>query len=201
MEANQGLVGWFRCSSHGRRLMALMAAGLFVGSLGGCYGRFPITNAIYRWNGRVTDNTVVNSIIMIVLAIIPVYGLAILIDAVIVNSIEFWDGERVDIAHTYQQPDGTTVVLAPGGAENEAVLTLWKDDAIVARRTFVRDDHGVTTVSDELGQVVSHVMPDGRGGFAFTGPTGDPIGGITAREIADLRAGSSGAVLKTGAGM
>lgn len=186
-----GVLRSIRTSPAGRRLIALLAVSVLAVSMNGCYGRFPLTNAIYRWNGRVTNNHVANSIIMIVLAIFPVYWLAIIIDAIIINSIEFWDGERVEVSKTYTQPDGTTVVLAPGGADNEAVLTVFKDDVLVAKRTYVRDEQGVTTILNEDGDVLSRVTPDGNGGFAFTNATGETTGGISASQIATLKQGGA----------
>lgn len=64
----------------------------------GCYGGFNLTRSFYKWNGNIQAskdkqaNTVVKSLVMVVLVIVPVYGLATLADALVVNSIEFWTG-------------------------------------------------------------------------------------------------------------
>ena len=192
MNDNRGLLQGLRKSTYGRHVLGLLIGLFMVGGMSGCYGRFPLTNAIYRWNGRITNNHVVNSIIMIVLAIIPVYWLAIVVDAIIINSIEFWDGNRMDISQTYEQPDGTTVVFAPGKTPDEAVLTASKDGAIVVQRTYRREGLGVTSVLDEKGAVVSRVTKDGKGGFIFTDAAGDRTGALSAAEVADLRSGKGG---------
>lgn len=183
----------------GRRIIVgLLAVLLLGGSMSGCYGRFPLTNSVYRWNGRATNNHIVNSIIMIVFAIFPVYGICILVDAIIINSIEYWDGKEVDIAHTYQQPDGTTVVLSPGVNKGEAILTLSRADVLIAQRTFVRNEAGVTTVYNERNEVVSHVTPDGRKGFLFTDANHKPTGSLTADQIAELKSNAAAESLLAG---
>ncbi len=192
MNDNAGLLRMMRQSRLGRGALGLLIVIMISGGMSGCYGRFPLTNAIYRWNGRVTNNHVVNSIIMIVLAIIPVYWLAIIVDAIIINSIEFWDGNRMDISQTYEQPDGTTVVFGPGQTPDEAVLTASKDGAILVQRTYRRDGLGVTSVLDEQGRVVSRVTKDGKGGFIFTDAAGERTGALSAAEVADLRNGKGG---------
>jgi hypothetical protein len=66
----------------------------------GCYGGFNLTRSLYKWNGNIEAskdkqaNTVVQSLVMVVLVIVPVYGLATLADALVVNSIEFWTGKN-----------------------------------------------------------------------------------------------------------
>ena len=78
-----------------------------------CYGHFPLTRAVYRMNGDVgkslgedqTARKLVQSVVMWVLVIIPVYGVAIVADVVVLNLIEFWTGDTVDIS-AVQERDG-----------------------------------------------------------------------------------------------
>ena len=58
----------------------------------GCYGEFALTNIVYDWNGTVNPNKFVKSLVFFGLCIIPVYGVAVFIDAIILNLIEFWTG-------------------------------------------------------------------------------------------------------------
>ncbi len=70
----------------------------FTGAASGCYGGFNLTRSLLKWNGniRVSDdkgvNGVVRSAVMVVLWAVPVYEIAILADALIVNTMEFWTG-------------------------------------------------------------------------------------------------------------
>jgi len=58
----------------------------------GCYGEFALVRKVYEWNGSVSPNKFVKSLLFWGLTIIPVYGVAAFIDAVILNLIEFWSG-------------------------------------------------------------------------------------------------------------
>lgn len=55
----------------------------------GCYGSFSAFHAVHDWNGHVTDSKVGNSVIHAALWIIPVYGLVLLGDLIIFNTVEF----------------------------------------------------------------------------------------------------------------
>lgn len=178
-----------------RRVTGGVLACLMLGLLPSCYGRFPVTKAIYRWNGRITDITLVHSIIMIVFVIIPVYPLAMLLDAIIINTVEYWTGDNVVITQIHEQPDGTRVVFGPGALENEAILTIYRQDEVLAQRMFSRDEAGITTVRNESGEVISHVKPDGKRGLLFTDASDQPTGGLTAEQIASLRANATTDVL------
>ena len=73
---------------------ATLAALLIFGSLTtSCYGPFQLTKNLHHWNGSI-ENKWGREGVFLVLAIIPVYGLCILGDALIFNSIEFWGGDN-----------------------------------------------------------------------------------------------------------
>ncbi len=145
----------------------VLAGSVLFSSMVGCYGRFPITNAIYDWNGDVTDNHIINSVIMVVLAIIPVYGLAIFVDALIINSIEFWSGDDVELSQTHIQEDGTVVTFAPGENPGEAILTMEKNGSTLLKRYYYRLDNGNTEIYTEEMELVSVVVPNNSGTFSF----------------------------------
>ncbi|MCC5876125.1 MAG: DUF3332 family protein [Candidatus Sumerlaeia bacterium] len=176
--------------SYVRFTSLVLAGGVLMGALVGCYGRFPLTNAIYKWNGEVTQNGFVNSIIMVILGFfLPVYGLAIWIDALILNSIEYWKGEEINVAKTYQQPDGTTVVLAPGSHKDEATLTVFSANGdVLEQRTFLRQGDGTTQVLDADSKIVAVVHPTEEGGFTFTDQAGLELGELTSTQIAQVAA-------------
>ena len=71
---------------------AILIAGMSV-SLTGCYGSFSLTKKVYNWNGGVGDKFV-NEAVFLALNIIPVYGVCTFIDAVFLNTIEFWTGKK-----------------------------------------------------------------------------------------------------------
>lgn len=58
-----------------------------------CYGGFVATKKIYNWNGGL-GNKWVQSIVLWVMLIIPVYEVAGLVDFLILNTLEFWTGSN-----------------------------------------------------------------------------------------------------------
>ena len=72
----------------------------FAITASGCYGSFNLLRTVYRFNGSIKAhpdpkvNGVIKSVVMVVLAIIPVYGLSTWADALVLNSIEFWTGKN-----------------------------------------------------------------------------------------------------------
>ena len=69
--------------------MVLLGVMLFAS----CYGSFALTRKLYTWNGKV-GSKFVNTAVMWVMMIIPVYGLAGTIDFIILNTLEFWTGSN-----------------------------------------------------------------------------------------------------------
>lgn len=73
-----------------------MAFAMGLTSLQGCIGGsngFIVTKKLYGWNHRIS-NKWVNEIVFLIMCIIPVYGIAILVDGIVLNSIEFWTGSN-----------------------------------------------------------------------------------------------------------
>ena len=58
-----------------------------------CYGPFKLTKKVYEWNGTV-GSKFVNNLVFWGCVIIPVYDVAMFIDAVVFNTIEFWGGKN-----------------------------------------------------------------------------------------------------------
>lgn len=79
-----------------------MRTKLLVGALAlllsGCYGPFRLTSKLYDWNGKVGDKWA-NELVFLGLNVIPVYGFALLADAIAFNSIEFWGGKNPVAKH------------------------------------------------------------------------------------------------------
>lgn len=170
-----------------------LALAIFVSSFSlGCYGTFPLTNSLYKANGNISENTVINSIVMFILGIFGIYGICIWVDALILNSIEFWSGEEMELSQSYEQPDGSVVTLAPGSSANEAVLTLARDGKVVVERTMIRDESGVTRILDESNNVIGQVVPDGDGGFQLLDENRLPAGHLSAERIETLKTETAG---------
>jgi len=78
----------------GKRSIALMLAAVIgLTSFQGCIGNFVLTRKILNFNQRLGSKWV-NEIVFLIMVIIPVYGICILIDGIILNSVEFWTGSN-----------------------------------------------------------------------------------------------------------
>jgi len=72
-------------------LAAMLALGV---STSGCLGPNNAYNSILNWNAEATDHDWVNEGIFLGLVIIPVYGIALLGDYLIFNTIDYWSGSN-----------------------------------------------------------------------------------------------------------
>jgi len=59
-----------------------------------CMGKFALIKTLYKWNEKATGNKFLDNALFWILNIVPVYGTAAFVDAVILNLIEFWTGEN-----------------------------------------------------------------------------------------------------------
>lgn len=63
-------------------------------SLTSCFGGFEVTKKVYDWNKSVSDEPIVQTLVMWGLNIIPVYPVAVAADIFIFNLVEFWTGDN-----------------------------------------------------------------------------------------------------------
>jgi len=146
-------------------------------ALGGCIGSFTLTNHVYSWNEKATDNKYVNSAILWVLLIVPVYDVTLFVDFVGLNTIEFWTGknpvaftgpdklEKVVVSHgkTYRVTMGNNAITVDrlDGASAGRDFSIRYD---AATKTFLMaDGQGVTTKVASIDQaMLTLYAPDGR---------------------------------------
>jgi hypothetical protein len=75
------------------RIISMFLGAAMLTQLQGCYGNFNLTRKIYAWNGTLGDKWI-NSVVLFVLFIVPVYALCGLVDYVVLNTIQFWTGKN-----------------------------------------------------------------------------------------------------------
>ena len=80
-----------------RALVAVVLASTIA--VNGCIGSFSLTNNLYKWNEKATDSKYVNSAILWVLGILPVYDITLFVDFVLFNTIEFYGGKKPRCLH------------------------------------------------------------------------------------------------------
>lgn len=92
----------------GRRAVLLGSPAL---AATGCWGSFNLTGKVYDWNGHF-DSKWVSWLIFLVFIILPVYGILLFVDALIINTIEFYSGKN-PVQRTADLGGGRTLVLTP----------------------------------------------------------------------------------------
>ena len=173
-----------------QRAGILLLAGALV--LSGCYGPFNLTRRLYRWNGDIQGKWE-KEFVFLVLAYVPVYGLAVTADALIFNSMEFWTGNNpVDPPQRRSDLPRTTRIVR---GEDEARLTYARTrespELIVqqfhqgrpAGTLRIRREGGITVGSDADGQVLlmAQALPDG--GVVVNDARGKPVASYSAAQV------------------
>jgi hypothetical protein len=165
------------------RLSRVAVLALTVGSLGtaACFGSFHVTRNLWSFNKKVSPNKWVQEVVFLAFNFIPVYGIAGLVDAVVVNSIEFWTGENPVKVSSRIQVDKNTYVyrsLLEKNGVRVMELKMFRSDNLVSSTTvqYVPGATHVnfkTTYSDgRVEHLVSGLKPDGTA-FVFAGTYGD----------------------------
>lgn len=97
------------------KLSALLLSATII--LSSCIGSFRLTNNIKDWNEGVSSKWV-NEVIFIALHIVPVYEIAMFVDGLVLNSIEFWTGNNLVMEQ------GETKIVKNSEGENVEITAL-----------------------------------------------------------------------------
>ena len=81
-----------------RTLAAVVLAGFLPLATTGCFGTFQLTRKVYNFNREVSPDKWIRELTFLVMVVLPVYGFASFLDAVVFNSIEFWTGNNPVLA-------------------------------------------------------------------------------------------------------
>jgi Domain of unknown function (DUF3332) len=82
-----------RFTSFHRTVVLTLTAAALIGS-SACFGSFNVTRKVYGANKNVSTNKFVREVVFLAFNIVPVYAVAGFVDAVVVNSVEFWSGKN-----------------------------------------------------------------------------------------------------------
>ncbi len=143
-----------------RRIAAAVLVAAFLPlATAGCFGRFELTRKVYRFNQEVSPDKWVQWLAFLALNFIPVYGIAVWVDALFANSVEFWTGTNpitADTSRVLHGPRGevATTALLPDGS-----LELRVREAAGAEHVlrFVREERGISAFAADgrfLGRVL-----------------------------------------------
>lgn len=182
-------------SAHGgalTRRQALLGGGLLFVS--GCYGSFGLTDALYQWNGGLSQKWV-RALVFLGLVLIPVYQLFLLADAIVLNTIEFWTGQHPVYSGTDFSQVGERRRIKDVG-DGQTVTSEVTEDPSVVRHEHRRDGEllrvlytrrvGEDEVQllDEAMQVLTVARRQADGGVELRDAEGTPRSRLDA---ADLR--------------
>lgn len=76
-------------------LFAVLLLGAVTVHSTGCFGSFALTHKLYGFNKGVSGNKFIRWLVFLGFVILPVYEVLLVADGLVLNSIEFWTGERL----------------------------------------------------------------------------------------------------------
>ncbi len=176
------------------RLLAVLCVALFSVQVSGCFGKFALTRAMWDFNKNVSPNKFIQWAVFLVMVIVPVYEIGTFVDAIVINSIEFWTGSNpVSSAET---PDNHTRVvrLSP---QDTLRLSRDMDSGVmkvelerVGQPTLVRYfeplEDGMV-VRDEAGALLVQAREQADGAVAVTDAAGTTVALHSAEAVAQAR--------------
>ena len=156
-----------------------------------CYGKFPLTRAVYRMNGGVPNMSLggsvpkgtLRSVVFWVLVIIPVYPVAMLADAIVLNLIEFWTGKAV-LVTSATDDYGNIIVLRPSEDGSEAVLTVTRGGQAVTEVRFVRVSDGLCEVRSADDALLGTAVQAHSGGLLLRDAQGNVVRSLSGDQLA-----------------
>lgn len=169
-----------------RRRELLLSLGLL--SLGGCWGSFSLTGRVYDWNGSFGSKWASWGVFL-VLIILPVYGTLLFIDAIVLNTIEFFSGKN-PVNRRAELGGGQSLVLRSEAEGTRLRIEHYEHETLVRAFDIERLADDELRVADAEGRVRLHVSGR-RGGARLRDEAG--------RTIADLDAQAFAAAAQAGA--
>ena len=158
-------------------VIALLIATMALMSVG-CYGSFNLTKKVYNWNGSLGNKWVVE-LVFLAAYVVPVYGIAGFIDAVILNSIEFWTGSN-PVAANVSSEDGTNVTF--NKEKTEMTISYAGKTFIVTR------EEGKSVVKDSEGNVLATAVSDANGNMNVVDAQGNVLSSYNSSEVSAMLA-------------
>lgn len=158
----------------------LIALAALCGS--GCFGKFGATNALYDWNVEVSDNKWLRWLVFLVLVIVPVYGLFIIADALVINTIEFFSGNNpVGGGHVKLQNGQTLTSMRT--SDPNVIRHEHRKDGKLVRVVYVRrvGEHEMR-LCDQAGHILARARLLANGAVELYDGRGKRLRTVTPRE-------------------
>jgi hypothetical protein len=146
----------------------------------GCYGSFNLVRKVWKFNGTLGDKWI-NEVGFLVMSIVPVYGIAGFVDALVLNSVEFWTGENPVSASNDQRVvpvDGETTLTFRANT----IELMQQTDRGDVKYVFEKSDNGTVVKNAEGKFLVRCEMTEG-GGMQLTDASGKVISNYSAADV------------------
>ncbi len=157
----------------------------------GCYGPFKLTKKLNNWNNGVGDKWV-NEGVFLMLVILPVYGISVLGDAIVFNSLEFWTGNN-PIAFKGSDKDTKTVqggnskaVLSYQRSSNTLEIITTKENGDSRTLTLEPTQEGYMAAKDGKGHVLMVAKTLGDGGIIVENSRGGMVAKYSSDRVKDI---------------
>jgi hypothetical protein len=176
------------------RLLAALCVGVLSLHLSACFGKFSLTRAMWDFNKNVSDNKFAQWGVFLVMAIVPVYAIGTLVDALVINSIEFWTGEN-PVSSADGTPDTSRVVrlgpsetlrLSRDAASGVMKVELEREGQAPLVRYFEPLEDGIA-VRDDAGALLLQAREQTGGAVAVTDAAGQTMALHSAEAVAQAR--------------
>ncbi len=170
-----------------RFTLGLLAIALL---LNGCYGSFNLTRQVYRWNGQVGEKWP-REFMFLILTWVPVYGIATLADAIVFNSIEFWNGKNpveapaaktVQTKRLVRGSDEIILAYSPISEAGQLYIDQYKQGQPVGSLHIHRQG-GITVGADRDGHVVLTAQTLDTGGILNRDGSGKQMASYSSDQV------------------
>lgn len=176
------------------RLLAVMCVALFSVQVSGCFGKFALTRAMWDFNKNVSPNKFIQWLVFLVMIVVPVYGIGALVDAIVINSIEFWTGSNpVSSAGTadtrtrvVRLGPGDTLRLSREPGSDVMKVELEREGQAPLVRYFEPLEDGMA-VRDEAGAVLLQAREQRDGAVMVTDAAGATMAVHSPEDVAKVR--------------
>jgi hypothetical protein len=157
---------------------------VMMATLVGCYGSFELVKKVHRFNGTL-GNKFVNELGFLVMNIVPVYSVAGFIDAVVLNTIEFWTGRNPAVtSNDTVIPLNETSTLTLRGTDGTVLLSS-KTENGVSEYVFQNGTDG-TVVKDAAGTVLARCSMTSDGGMRIYDGNNNLVAECSAAQVQTL---------------
>lgn len=174
-----------------RAVLSVLVLLTFLGVITACYGPFNLTRTIYKWNGQIKGTGEVNAkwmreLVFLGLVLLPVYEFSLIIDGLLLNSVEFWGGEN-PIKASDRDTDGNirvvhlgqTAIMMTHDQSRQAAQVTYAEAGRVLRTATIAETAEGYRLLDENGRVLASAEFLADGGLKFLNANCELVGSLS----------------------